>query len=105
MSLPPPTTFEQGQRLGYGIAVGIAGIAFGMAVLAGCLVIVFGHWEPSLQPTQLYILACVVAGGCLNTTIVIVGLLLGGPVGKLDAKASVGDKTVEINASATGDAQ
>jgi hypothetical protein len=98
MSLPPPQTFEQGQRYGYGLAVGIAGIAFGLAVLVAAFVVVFAHWKPELQATQLYILAGLAAAGCLNTTIIIVGLLVGGPVGKLNAKVSDGTRTAEIDA-------
>lgn len=98
MSLPRPATFAEGQRQLFGIAVGVAGITFGLAVLAGCIVIVFGRWAPSLQPTQLYILAGVVAGGCLNTTIVLVGLLLGGPVGRFSVKANKDGAEIDAGA-------
>jgi hypothetical protein len=98
VSLPRPTTFEQGQRYAYGMAAGAAGIAFGIGVLVASFVVVFGHWAPSLQPTQLYILAGLAAAGCLNTTIVIVGLLVGGPVGKLNTKLSDGTRSIEVDA-------
>jgi hypothetical protein len=102
LNLPPATTFEQGQRKLYGVAAGVAGVAFGLAVLVGGWIVVFGKWGPALLPTQLYILAGLLAVGCINTTIVIVGLLVGGPVGKLSGKVSDGQRTVEIDATGNG---
>jgi hypothetical protein len=98
MSLPPPTTFEQGQRKLYGIAAGIAGVCFGLAVLLGGFIAIFGNWGPELLRTQLYILAGLLVAGCANTTIVIIGLLVGGPVGKINAKVSDGQRTAEFGA-------
>lgn len=99
MRLPPPGTFAEGQRRLYGIQVAIAGIAFGLTVLTGGLVVLMGKWAPSLEPTQLYIIAGLLVAGCLNTTIVIVGLLLGGPVGRISGKVSDGTRTAEIDAT------
>lgn len=102
MSLPPPTTFAEGQRKLYGIAAGAAGIAFGLAVLVGTSIAVFGNWGPALVKTQLYILGGCLAVGSIGTMIVTIGLLVGGPVGKFTGKVSDGQRTVEIDASGNG---
>jgi hypothetical protein len=102
VNLPEPTTFEQGQRKLYGIAAAIAGIAMGLAAAIGALIVIFGKWGAALLPTQLYILAGCIAVGSINTTIVIIGLLLGGPVGKLSGKVSDGSRTVELDATGNG---
>jgi hypothetical protein len=100
VSVPPPATFAEGQRKLYGIAAGAAGIAFGLAVLVGASIVVFGDWGPGLVKAQLYILAGCILVGSINTTIVIIGLLLGGPVGKLSGKVTDGQRSAEINAEA-----
>lgn len=98
MSVPPPTTFAEGQRKLYGIAVAISGLAFGIAVLIGGMLVLFLNWGAAQLPTQLRILAGLLIAGCINTTIVIVGLLVGGPVGRFNAKLSDGDKSMELGA-------
>lgn len=100
MTLPAPTTFAEGQRRLYGIAAGIAGVAFGLAVIVGASIVVFGDWGPELVRLQLYGLFGCLAVGSLNTTIVIIGLLLGGPVGRFSVKAS--KEGAEIDASSGG---
>ena len=80
---PPPTTFAEGQRRIYGIAAGIAGIAFGLAVLVGASIVVFGDWGPAQVRLQLYILGALLGAGTIGTMIVTVGLLVGGPVGRV----------------------
>lgn len=97
MTLPPPTTFAEGQRKLYGIAAACAGICFALAVLVGGWIVVFGDWGAGLVKAQLYILAGLLAAGCLNTTIVLIGLLVGGPVGRINVKAS--KESVELDAS------
>lgn len=103
MNLPPPTNFSEGQRALFGIAAGVAGVIFGLAVLGGSLVVLIGHWAPGLEPVQLYIIAGCIAAGCLNTTIVIVGLLLGGPVGRVKVEGEVGGNKVGIDAAGQGE--
>lgn len=101
MIVPPPTTFAEGQRKLYGIAAGAAGIAFGLAVLVAASIVAFGDWGKELLRPQLYILAGCILAGCINTTIVIIGLLLGGPVGKFSGEVSDGARSAKINAEAS----
>lgn len=99
--LPPPLTFGDGQRQLYGLAAGVAGVAFGLAVLVGASIVVFGDWGLSLLPTQLYILGGCLAVGSLGTIAVTIGLLVGGPVGRIRVKA---DKSgAELEAAAPGE--
>lgn len=100
MSVPPPTTFAEGQRKLYGIAAAVAGISFGLAVLLGGYFVLFGKWTAAQEAARLYILAGLLVSGCVNTTIVIVGLLLGGPVGRFGGKITDGQRSVELNAEA-----
>ena len=98
---PPPTNFAEGQRRIYGIAAGIAGIAFGLAVLVGASIVVFGDWGPAQVRLQLYILGALLGAGTIGTMIVTVGLLVGGPVGRVKTKA---DRTgFEIEAEGDSD--
>lgn len=101
MSVPPPTTFAEGQRKLYGIAAASAGVCFGLAVLLGGYFVLFGTWTPAQETARLRIIAGLLFAGCLNTTVVIVGLLLGGPVGKFGGKVSAGQNSAEINAEAS----
>jgi len=100
LTCPPPTTFAEGQRRLYGLAAAVAGITFGLAVLVGAGIVVFGDWGKENVKAQLYILGGLVAAGTVNTTIVVIGLLLGGPVGKFNGKVSDGTRTLEVDAEA-----
>jgi len=103
-NLPPPTTFAEGQRKIYGIAAGIAGVCFGLAVLVGAGIVVFVNWGAENIRLQLYILAGLVGAGTLNTTIVIIGLLVGGPVGRVKASGSKEGFSVEAEGDVNIDA-
>jgi hypothetical protein len=97
--LPPPTTFAEGERKLYGRAAGIAGVAMGLAVLVGASIVVFGDWGAGLLKLQLYILAGCLAVGSLNTTIVIIGLMVGGPVGRFKVEATKDGASVEADSA------
>ena len=100
--MPPPTTFAEGQRKVYGWAVAFAGLFFCLAVLLGGAIVVFGDWGRDLFPEQLHILAGLLLASSINTTIVIVGLLVGGPVGRFRGEADIGDKRISIEADNGG---
>lgn len=95
MKLPPPITFADGQRKLYGIAAGAAGVFYGIAVLAGVAVAVWGKWGTDLLRVQLYILAGCLAAGVLGNISVTIGLLVGGPVGKFKTAVSKEGATFE----------
>jgi fucose permease len=97
---PPPTTFAEGQRRLYGLAVGAAGVCIGLAIVTGAAIVAFGDWGKDQLHFQLIILFALLGGGMVIISFVIIGLLLGGPVGKFNTKLSDGTRTLETNAEA-----
>ena len=101
MKLPPPITFADGQRKLYGIAAGAAGVFYGIAVLAGVVVAVWGNWPSDLARLQLYILAGCLASGVLGNISVTIGLLVGGPVGKFKTAVDKTGASIEVEGDAS----
>lgn len=96
--LPQPTTFAEGQRKLYGLAAGGAGIVFGLAVLVGAAVVVWGNWGTDLLRVQLYILAGCLGAGSFGTIAVTIGLMVGGPVGKVKASVTEDGASFDMEA-------
>lgn len=96
MSLPPPITFEDGQRKLYGLLMAAAGIAYSIAVLCGVGLVVWGNWPPELAKLRLLILAGAIGGGTVGSIAVTLALAVGGPVGRFAVKA--GKDGAEISA-------
>lgn len=94
--LPEPISFADGQRKIYGIAAGIAGVVYGLAVVIGSAIVVFADWGAEMIPTQLYILGGCLAVGSFGAIAVTIGLLVGGPVGRI--KAAVSKTGVDLEA-------
>jgi hypothetical protein len=95
--LPPPVTFEDGQRKLYGILMSRAGVGFGLASLAAASVIIWGDWPAGLAELRLYFVggALLLAGA--GSIAVTVALAVGGPVGRF--KVDVSKTGVAIDAS------
>ncbi|MFZ4165322.1 hypothetical protein [Brevundimonas sp. NPDC058933] len=88
-NLPKPTTFEQGQRLMFGLMMVGAGIFNGVGAVA--LTIWFAWLAFKLPAHQLpiiYVLAGSLTGAIVGMMIVLISMAVGGPVGKLKASAS-----------------
>lgn len=88
ITIPPATNFAEGQRkLALLLAAG-GGVFCGLAI--GAIIGVFwqGAWEASTQGQRITGLTIIAGGLLAGLLAVIVGLLIGGPVGRL--KASVG---------------
>jgi hypothetical protein len=96
----PPTTFAEGQRLIYGWLAAAAGMFCGLAAVAMVALLVWGGWSPAEEHTIVVILGCALGGFIAAMTAVIVGLLVGGPVGRF--KGSAGRDGVSLEAE--GDA-
>jgi hypothetical protein len=81
--LPPPVTFNDGQRKLYGVLMAIAGVCFGLAAIAAACVVIWGTWPEGLAKIRLYI----VGGGLLmasaGSILVTIALAVGGPVGRV----------------------
>lgn len=88
MRLPPPVTFEDGQRKLYGLLMAGAGVAYSIAVLCGVALVVWGTWPADLAKLRLLILAGAIGGGTIGSIAVTLALAVGGPVGRFSIEAS-----------------
>lgn len=88
MTTPSPLTFAEGQRLIYGWLAAAAGMFCGTcSVLLVCL-LMWGHWSPSEEHTIVVIFGGALGGFIIAMTAVMIGLLVGGPVGRFKGSAS-----------------
>lgn len=92
----PPTSFAEGQRLIYGWLASAAGMFCGLAAVAMVALLVWGGWSPAEEHSIVVILGCALGGFIAAMTAVIVGLLVGGPVGRF--KGSAGRDGVSLEA-------
>ena len=99
-SLPPPRTFAEGQRLIYGWLAAAAGMFCGTcSVLLVCL-LMWGGWSAAEEHSIVIILGGALGGFNIAMTSVIVGLLVGGPVGRF--RGSAGRDGVSLEAAGDG---
>ena len=92
-----PQTFAEGQRLIYGWLAAAAGMFCGTcSVLLVCL-LMWGNWSPGEEHTIVVIFGGALGGFIAAMTSVIVGLLVGGPVGRF--KGSAGREGVTLEAA------
>lgn len=87
-NLPPPTTFAEGQRLVFGILVALAGMFCGGMAMAMIALLMWGGWPPSEYHTIIVIFGWSLGGFIAAMSVVIIGLLVGGPVGRFKGSAS-----------------
>jgi hypothetical protein len=97
--LPPPTSFAEGQRLVYGWLVAAAGMFCGGTALGLIAVLVWGGWPASLYGQIVTILGCALGGFIAAMGAVIIGLMVGGPVGRFKASATKDGATFEADAA------
>jgi hypothetical protein len=97
----PPTSFAEGQRLICGWLAGAAGMFCGLAAVAMVALLVWGGWSPVEEHSIVVILGCALGGFIAAMTAVIVGLLVGGPVGRF--KGSAGRDGVSLEAEGDDD--
>ena len=97
----PPTSFAEGQRLIYGWLASAAGMFCGIAAVAMVALLVWGGWSPAEEHSIVVILRCALGGFIAAMTAVIVGLLVGGPVGRF--KGSAGRDGVSLEAEGDDD--
>lgn len=95
--LPPPTSFAEGQRLIYGWLVAGAGMFCGAVALALIAILVWGRWPSTLYGQIVTILGCTLGGFIVAMCFVIVGLLVGGPVGRFRGSVSRDGASVEAD--------
>lgn len=87
-SQPPPRTFAEGQRLIYGWLAAAAGMFCGLcSVMLVCL-LMWGGWSRDQEHTIVLIFGGALGGFIAAMSAVMIGLLVGGPVGRFKGSAS-----------------
>lgn len=104
MSLPPiphPNNFAEGQRLIFGILVSLAGMFCGGMAIGMIALLMWGGWGKSEEHTIVTIFGWSLGGFIAAMIIVIIGLLVGGPVGRF--KGGVSRTGLDFEATGTGE--
>ena len=93
---PPPGSFAEGQRLIYGWLAAAAGMFCGACAVAMVCLLMWGGWSRDQEHTIVVIFGCALGGFIAAMSAVIIGLLVGGPVGRF--KGSAGRDGVSLEA-------
>ena len=97
MKLPPPDTFAEGQRYVYGLLASAAGMFCGAAAGFMVALLMWGGWSRAEEHTIVTIFGWSLGGFIAAMVVVIVGLLAGGPVGRLKFSATRDGASVEAD--------
>jgi hypothetical protein len=84
---PPPGTFAEGQRQIYGWLAAAGGVFCGACAVAMVSLLMWGGWSAAEEHTIVVIFGCALGGFIAAMSAVIVGLLVGGPVGRFRGSA------------------
>jgi hypothetical protein len=95
--LPPPGTFAEGQRLVYGLLAAAAGMFCGACAVAMVALLMWGRWSPSEEHSIVVIFGWSLGGFIAAMVAVIVGLLAGGPVGRIRMSATRDGASLEAD--------
>lgn len=98
--LPNPQTFAEGQRLIYGWLAAAAGMFCGAMAVAMIALLMWGGWSRAEEHTIVIIFGGALGGFIAAMSAVIIGLLVGGPVGRF--KGSAGREGVSLEAEGDG---
>ena len=94
--LPPPQTFAEGQRLIYGWLAAAAGMFCGLMAIALVGLLMWGGWSGAEEHTIVVIFGFTLGGFVAAMAAVMVGLLVGGPVGRF--KGAAGREGISLEA-------
>jgi len=97
---PPPQSFAEGQRQIYGWLAAGAGMFCGLMAIAMICLLMWGGWSPAEEHTIVLIFGGALGGFIAAMSAVIIGLLVGGPVGRF--KGSAGREGVSLEAHGDG---
>jgi Na+/proline symporter len=97
-NLPPPVTFAEGQRYIYGLLASAAGMFCGAAAGFMVALLMWGGWSPAEEHTIVRIFGWSLGGFIVAMVVVIIGLLAGGPVGRVKLSASRDGAAIEADA-------
>ena len=95
--LPPPGTFAEGQRYIYGLLAAAAGMFCGACAVAMVALLMWGGWSRGEEHSIVIIFGWSLGGFIAAMVVVIVGLLAGGPVGRLKVVASKDGASIEAD--------
>jgi hypothetical protein len=85
--LPPPATFAEGQRYIYGLLASAGGMFCGAAAGLMVALLMWGGWNAAEEHTIVTIFGLALGGFIVAMIVVIIGLLAGGPVGRVKLTA------------------
>ena len=97
--LPAPGTFAEGQRYVYGLLASAAGMFCGGFSGLMIALLMWGGWSRTEEHTIVTIFGWSLGGFIAAMIVVIVGLLAGGPVGRLKMSASRDGASIEADNS------
>ena len=86
--VPRPATFAEGQRYIYGLLAAAAGVFCGACSVAMIALLMWGGWSSAEEHNIVAIFGWSLGGLIVAMVVVIVGLLAGGPVGRIRMGAS-----------------
>jgi hypothetical protein len=95
---PAPGTFAEGQRYIYGLLASAAGMFCGACAVAMIALLMWGGWSRSEEHSIVTIFGWSLGGFILAMTVVILGLLTGGPVGRFKVAATRDGASLETEA-------
>ena len=95
--LPPPLTFAEGQRYVFGLLASAAGMFCGAAAMMMVALLMWGGWSPAEEHSIVTIFGWSLGGFIAAMIVVIVGLLAGGPVGRVKMSATRDGASIEAD--------
>ena len=97
--LPQPGTFAEGQRYIYGLLAAAAGMFCGFCAVAMVALLMWGGWSAAEEHSIVTIFGWSLGGFIAAMVAVIVGLLAGGPVGRVRVAANRDGASIEADGS------
>ncbi|MBA2636540.1 MAG: hypothetical protein H0U83_07635 [Sphingomonas sp.] len=85
--LPSPQSFAEGQRLIYGWLTCAAGMFCGAMAMAMIALLMWGGWSSAEEHTIVVTFGFTLGGFIAAMSAVMIGLLVGGPVGRFKGAA------------------
>jgi hypothetical protein len=97
MRIPQPSSFAEGQRYIYGLLASAAGMFCGAASGLMVALLMWGGWSRSEEHTIVTIFGWSLGGFIVAMIAVIIGLLAGGPVGRVKLSANRDGASIEAD--------
>jgi hypothetical protein len=95
--VPAPRSFAEGQRYIYGLLASAAGMFCGSASGFIVALLMWGGWSAAEEHTIVRIFGWTLGGFIAAMIVVIIGLLAGGPVGRVKFSANRDGAAIEAD--------